>query len=145
MIDVEENVKNNEDYWVYCDVPMGRLIKDMQIGDGHFNALFDTGSERSYISPDVPMDNCVTLDEPFSVKIGGKTRIVKKRCIMNGAINGLKFDFSAFPLDELGIIDGKKVDILIGATAMEEWDIIIDPKDRKMNLKGLKNREFLEL
>lgn len=38
----------------------------------------------------------------------------------------------------------KEIDLLIGATAMEQWGMTIDPLTGRIDLKRLKKREFTE-
>ena len=70
-------------------------------------------------------------------------RIVKEVEI-EGKIDGYGFNTEAIPIDELGMVDGKTINVLIGASTMEEWEIIPNPKDGTLDLSGLKRREFTE-
>lgn len=131
---------------------MGRIIEKIKIkGDPKSSgidvfALFDSGSERSYIKTNaIPEDvNRIKIFQ-FTSKFGGSKRQITERCSLIGEINGLSFDFSAHPIDDIGIIDGKDIVVLIGATAMEEWDMKIYPKEKTIDLTALKKREFIEL
>ena len=42
-------------------------------------------------------------------------------------------------------MEGNDVQLIIGATAMEEWDIKVIPRGRQLDLSGLEKREFMEL
>jgi len=61
-----------------------------------------------------------------------------------GRIEGYGFDTYVIPIDDLGSIDGKVIDAIIGAETMEGWEIISNPKDGTLDLSGLKRREFTE-
>jgi len=50
----------------------------------------------------------------------------------------------AVPVDEIGAADGRKLDALIGARRMEQWEIRLDPKAGALDLEGLRRREFTE-
>ena len=39
---------------------------------------------------------------------------------------------------------GHEVDAIIGATAMEKWEILLNPKTGELDLEGLRRREFTE-
>jgi len=39
---------------------------------------------------------------------------------------------------------GHKLDVLLGAGTMEQWEISVNPKERSLGLEGLKRREFAE-
>lgn len=134
-------------------ITMGRIIKEIKIKpdigskiEKKAFAVFDTGSERSYVKKSLmPSGSSCSKIPPFTSKLGGNTRQIKEQCILIGVIEDLEFGFSAFPVDDIGIIDGQDVGILIGATAMEEWDIRVSPKGKTLDLEGLKKREFVEL
>ena len=84
------------------------------------------------------------MPQSYKIALGGKEIKVKGRCLFNGKIEGLDFSMWAIPIDELGKGDGKNIAILIGASTMEEWEIIPNPKDGTLDLSGLKRREFTE-
>ena len=84
------------------------------------------------------------LRHPYKVALGGKTFEVKIHCSIQGAIEGLEFHTEAVPIDEVGTVDGKKIDVIIGALTMDEWEIIPNPKEGTLDLSGLRRREFTE-
>lgn len=47
-------------------------------------------------------------------------------------------------MEDLGKINGKKIEVVIGALTMEKWEIIPNPKDATLDLTGLQRREFIE-
>ncbi|MHA1700416.1 MAG: hypothetical protein ACTSWN_16380 [Promethearchaeota archaeon] len=110
------------------------------------NAIFDTGSERSYVKRSFLPDgtNCIKIKN-FSVNLGGRRHVIKERCTLVADIDGLGFDFSAHPIVEIGKVEKMDIGLIIGTSAMEEWDMVIDPKGQRIDLDGLKRREFLEL
>ena len=132
---------------------MGRIIKKIKIfpelksvNESNVLAVFDTGSERSYVKKELlPKGVNYMKIKKFSVKMGGNTHGIDERCTLVGEIDGLPFDFSAHVIDTIGEVDKRDVDLIIGATAMEEWDMVIHPKGQEIDLQGLKKREFLEL
>ncbi|MBN2543938.1 hypothetical protein JXI42_13855 [bacterium] len=69
---------------------------------------------------------------------------VKEACIIVGKIDCLSFDTRATPIDDLGKVDGGKLDAIIGAETMEAWEIKLDPKSGTLDLEGLKRLEFTE-
>jgi len=42
------------------------------------------------------------------------------------------------------MVNGKELDIIIGTTTMEEWEIRLDSKNEGLDLSGLRRREFTE-
>ncbi len=87
----------------------------------------------------------VRLKKPYTVGIGGRSIVVREECILEVEVDGYSMTPKASIIDRPFIIEGKKVEAIIGATAMEEWEITIDMKTKKLNLEGLKRREFTEL
>ncbi|MGV9172939.1 MAG: hypothetical protein ACOC35_10270, partial [Promethearchaeia archaeon] len=109
---------------------MGRIIKKIKIKpesgspiEREVFAVFDTGSERSYVKKGyIPKDTKCSKIPTFSSGLGGKHHKITEGCNMVGEIQGLEFDFSPHPVDDIGAIDGNDIGVLIGSTAMEEWD-----------------------
>jgi hypothetical protein len=50
----------------------------------------------------------------------------------------------AVPIDDIGKADGYRLDAIIGALTMEQWEIRLDQKKKELDLEGLKRREFTE-
>ena len=69
---------------------------------------------------------------------------MKTHCCIQGSIEGLEFHTEAIPIDEIGHVDGKKINVIIGALRMEEWEIIPNPREGTLDLTGLNRREFTE-
>lgn len=124
---------------------MARIVKTIEIEGKEVVALFDTGAVHTYIrrnlAEGVPRRSIL---KKFKVTLGAKAIEVDEFCLIHGRIEGLAFDTKAVPVDEIGKINGKELDILIGALTMEEWEIIPNPKDATLDLSGLKRREFTE-
>jgi len=123
-----------------------RVIKKIELEGKPATALFDTGAYHTYIRrsflKDVPKR---TIKTPYTVALGGRTIEIKDLRLVMGKIEGLDFDLeSAAPVDEVGKIDGYELDAIIGALTMEKWEIKIDPRNEKLDLEGLRRREFTE-
>ncbi len=121
------------------------ILKEIEIEGKKAKTLFDTGSMHTYVSSrlleSVPIR---TLSESYKIALGGRKIEVKEYCSVEGRIEGLVFHTEAIPINEVGKVDGKVIDVLIGALTMEEWEIIPNPKDGTLDLSGLKRREFTE-
>ena len=77
--------------------------------------------------------------------MGGRAIEVRECCLFSGRIKGLDFFCTwGIPIDELGKVDGKTIDVIIGASTMEQWEITPNPKDGTLDLSGLRRREFTE-
>ena len=79
-----------------------------------------------------------------TVGIGGKIIIVQEECVIRGQIEGLEFTMKAIPIDDIGTVNGREIGAIIGATAMEEWEMRIDMAKAELDLSGLRRREFIE-
>ena len=124
---------------------MSRIFKQIEIEGKPAVALFDTGATLSYVRreflSEVPKR---TFRRPTRVGLGGKTIEVREACLALAEIEGWDLEFEAVPVDDLGAADGHALDAMIGALAMERWEIRLDPKNGVLDLAGLRRREFTE-
>ena len=122
-----------------------RIIKEIEIADKKAVALFDNGAFHTYVEKrlldGVPIQK---LSIPYMVGLGGEPIEVKEYCALWGRIEGYVFHTEAIPIDNLGEIDGHKLDAIIGALTMEAWEITLNPRDGTLGLEGLKRRVFIE-
>lgn len=125
---------------------MGRILRDIEIDGQNKKAIFDTGSVTSFITKDALPECAVCISiKPIDMRLAGKHHRIVKRCLISGKLEKKNFEFDAFLIDGLGEVQekGETLDILIGATTMEEWAIIVDPKKQTIDLGGLEKRQFL--
>jgi len=123
---------------------MARIVREIEINGKKVTALFDTGSMNTYIIEKFSSSQRIDLERPFRVGLGGETKEIKESCLLKGKIEGLEFSTDADIIEDLGTIDGKRIDIIIGARTMERWEIKLDPKTGELDLTGLRRREFTE-
>jgi hypothetical protein len=123
---------------------MSRIVKEIEAAGRKLTALFDTGSINTYIREEVAPVNRVALRYPFRVGLGGERREIGEVCILEGEIEGLGFSTDSYLIEDLGSIDGKRLDVIIGARTMEGWEIRLDPRTGELDLSGLRKREFTE-
>ena len=126
---------------------MSRSTKTIEIEGQPAKALFDTGAFHTYILRrylDAVPNAVLPVAVPYEVSLGGETFVVKEQALINGEIEGLGFNTSAVPVKSLGKANGHDLDAIIGAIAMEAWEITVNPKDGSLGLEGLKRREFTE-
>jgi len=123
---------------------MSRTFKNIEIEGKEALVLFDTGSYRSYVRKEFASENrWKTI--PFEVGLGGCRFRLSEACGLNCTIEGLGFDIKAYPVEEIGRDEhGREIDAIIGATAMEEWALILNPKTGEIDLTALRKREFTE-
>lgn len=124
---------------------MGRIIKDIEIEGKPAVALFDTGALHTYVRPSylesVPRR---AISHPLRVALGGRGIDIREHCLTDGKIEGLDFSTDAVPLEDIGRVEGRDLDALIGAMTMERYEIKLDPRAGTLDLEGLRRREFTE-
>jgi hypothetical protein len=126
------------------DKKVARIVKEIEINGKKLIALFDTGLINTYIRKEIAPSNRTILKRPIRVGLGGKIREIKERCIIEGEIEGLGFSTDSYITEDLGTINGKQLDLIIGARTLEEWEIRLNPKTGELDLTGLKRGEFTE-
>jgi len=115
------------------------------VGGKKLKALFDIRSNRSYIvKKAISKPECCMSTHPFNIVLNKRRWKIKEVYTVIGEMNELPFDFSAYLIDDLGKVDGKEIDVLIGASTMAEWEIRFMPDKKELKLSGLKERKFTE-
>jgi hypothetical protein len=69
---------------------------------------------------------------------------ISEECIVRCEIEGLELTLKVAPIEDIGTIEGRKLTAIIGAAAMEEWEIRMDLAKGELDLAGLRKREFTE-
>lgn len=124
---------------------MARIVKTIDIQGQPAVTLFDSGANYTYVrSALLVQAPRITVSKPVRVLLGGQTIDITENCLFNGKIEGLDFFTSAVPVVELGAVNGHKLDAIIGALTMEQWEIKLDPKKESLDLNGLRRRELTE-
>ncbi|MEA1964208.1 MAG: hypothetical protein U9O41_03660 [Candidatus Aerophobetes bacterium] len=124
---------------------MGRVRKNIII-DGHpCWTLFDTGARNTYIIADIA--NSLPkkkLTQPERVGIGGRVHHYDQICIMTALVEGKPVWTDACLLDEIGNDrEGKRIEVLFGALAMQRWGIRPLPDEEKIDMSRYP-KEFVE-
>ena len=67
-----------------------------------------------------------------AIGLGGREhRIQEWRTVIVEA-DGCDFSLKAYVLDEIGIEEGRPIELIIGATVLEEWEIGLRPEGRRL-------------
>ena len=124
---------------------MGRVREHMDVKGQKFWTLFDTGARNTYVVPRVAVLLATSaMPEPFRAAAGGKVHKANQAAILDAEIEGCKLSTHAVVLDEIGNDeDGKPIDILFGALAMQQWGIRPVPDQEKLDLSHY-SKEFVE-
>lgn len=128
---------------------MSRIFQELDVKEKKLLALFDTGSDITYVTKEsLPKGiRCEKMRER-TYHLASETHKITESCILPIKLDGQDFIIQAFVVNSIGggrkpAETNRKIDLLFGAVMMEEWDIKLDPKRKKLDLSGLEKREFL--
>lgn len=115
---------------------MGRVRRNVGVGDHAFWALFDTGAMNTYVVEEVAsLLPTVSLEIPEPVALAGRAQQVHKICLLSCLVEGLPIHLEARVLPEIGTDEqGRKIEILLGALAMQQWGIVPIPKEERLDM-----------
>lgn len=124
---------------------MGRIYDTIHSNSKSLHALFDTGAVHNYVTKKAAKGLSINrLPKPFVVGIGGETRSIHEACFIYGELQNERLFCWALVVEELGLDDqSKEIDMLLGATEMQRWNIKIDPREERLDLSGFRE-EFIE-
>jgi len=107
--------------------------------------LFDSGARRTYITPAVAAKLTVSsLANPVRTALGGSHKQSSEAAVLEASVEGFPISTHALVLDQIGIDeDGKPIEVLFGALAMQEWGIRLIPEHEKLDMTHYPT-EFLE-
>jgi hypothetical protein len=124
---------------------MGRIRQHIQVNGKKFWTLFDSGARNTYVVPGVAAHlTTAKLDKPFRSALGGRTRRSTRGAWLNAEVQGKKIFTNAMVIDEIGKDEeGKPIEILFGALAMQQWGIRLVPDEERLDLTHYP-KEFVE-
>jgi hypothetical protein len=124
---------------------MGRIREHIKIKGKSFWTLFDTGARNTYVVPKVASRLATTkLPKTFRSALGGTVKKATKAAVLNAEVHGHKITTHALVIDEIGRDEnGKGIDVLFGALAMQQWGIRPIPDEERLDLTNYP-KEFVE-
>ena len=124
---------------------MGRIRKPLQVQGRDCWALFDTGARNTYVVPAVAsLLTTSKIPHPFRSALGGSHQEAKETALLECDIEGHPISVHAMVIDEIGPDeDGRPIEILFGALAMQQWGIRPVPDEEDLDLSHYP-KEFLE-
>lgn len=124
---------------------MGRVRDHIQVDGQRFWALFDAGARNTYVTPKVAAHLATSkLAKPFQSALGGSIKRAKKTALLEGKIQGHRISTHAMVIDEIGNDgQGKPIEVLFGALAMQQWGIRPVPDEERLDLTHYPE-EFVE-
>jgi hypothetical protein len=124
---------------------VGRIRDYVKVNGKKCWTLFDSGAQNTYVVARVAR-LLVTkkLKKPFRTALGGGVKKTATAAILDADVQGHKIVTNAMVIDEIGHDeDGKAIDILFGALAMQQWGIRLVPKEERLDLSHYP-KEFVE-
>lgn len=128
---------------------MGRIRESVDVKGRPCWTLFDSGARNSYITEKAAEQlhvEAVSSNRAFA--LGGKQHHISKACIVQASVEGHPVEFHANVIDEIGKDEeGRSIDLLFGAIAMQQWGIKLDVPAEKLDLTHIAHDfvEFTEL
>lgn len=124
---------------------MGRIRQMIQVDGRDCWTLFDTGARNTYIVPEVAqLMSTSRAPHPIRTALGGRVREVDTTAVLQARVEGRDISSHAMVVDEIGSDeDGKPIDILFGALAMQQWGIRLMPDQEQLDLSHYPE-EFIE-
>lgn len=107
--------------------------------------LFDSGARNTYVTPKVAQQcDVASLPVARGAALEGKIHQVTQSCLLFAEIEGHPIETHASVIDEIGKgEDGRPIDVLFGALAMQEWGIRLDLPNERLDLTHY-SRDFVE-
>ncbi len=115
---------------------MGRIRQLVNVQGRSAWTLFDSGARNTYIVPEIAAELSTTnLPRPTYTKLGGETKVSSQAAVLIGEVDGKPFHTEAMVIDRIGDDEeGKAIEVLFGALAMQQWGIRLIPEEEKLDL-----------
>ncbi|MBM4027784.1 MAG: hypothetical protein FJ280_20645 [Planctomycetes bacterium] len=124
---------------------MGRVRDMIRVDGQECWTLFDTGARNTYVVPSVAQV-LSTTETPHSIRtaLGGSVKETTRTALLQAEVEGRLISTHAMVVDEIGKDeDGRRIEILFGALAMQQWGIRTIPDEERLDLSHYPE-EFVE-
>lgn len=124
---------------------MGRAREMINVSGRDSWTLFDTGARNTYIVPAVASVLTITkARRPYRAALGGGVKVATGTAVLEADVEGHAISTHAMVVDDIGKNeDGKDIEVLFGALAMQQWGIRPIPDEERPDLSHYPE-EFLE-
>jgi hypothetical protein len=124
---------------------MGRVRQHIEIDGRKCWTLFDTGARNTYVVSEVArLLTTSKLEKPFRTSLGGSVKESDETALLEAKVEGYRISTHAMVLDNIGKDeDGKPIEVLFGALAMQQWGIRPVPDQDKLDMTHYPT-EFVE-
>ena len=124
---------------------MGRIREMIKVDGRECWTLFDTGARNTYVVP-VVAEILTTSETPRPIRtaLGGGVKETTRTALLQAEVEGHLVSTHAMVVDEIGADeDGRPIEILFGALAMQQWGIRPIPDEERLDLSHYPE-EFIE-
>src|SRR5947208_3908351 len=124
---------------------MGRIRQTIKVDGQECWTLFDTGARNTCVVPSVAKAlKTSAMSHAFRTALGGEVKETNTSAILEAEIEGHPIATHALVIDEIGKDEnGKPIEILFGALAMQQWGIRPIPDEERLDLTHYP-KEFVE-
>ncbi len=124
---------------------MGRVREYIRVNGQECWTLFDSGARKTYVVPAVASLLATTkLPKALRSGLGGKVKKAAKAALLVAQLQGHDISTNALVVSEIGKDEeGKPIEVLFGALAMQEWGIRLVPDEERLDLTHYP-KEFVE-
>ena len=124
---------------------MGRIRQMIKVDGRQFWTMFDTGARNTYVVPAVAqLLSTSKTSHPIRTAIGGHVKQADTTALLQAEIEGHQISTHAMVVDRIGTDEeGKAIEILFGALAMQQWGIRPVPDEEGLDLSNYPE-EFVE-
>ena len=124
---------------------MGRIRAMIEVDGRKCWTMFDTGARNTYVLPVVAeLLTTSKMPHPIRTALGGGVRLTDKTAILQAEVEGHSISTHAMVIDEIGADeDGRTIEVLFGALAMQQWGIRPIPDEEKLDFSHYPE-EFVE-
>jgi hypothetical protein len=124
---------------------MGRIRQMINVRGRQCWTLFDTGARNTYVVPDVAQHLPTSkMPRKFRSSLGGGVKETDTMALMDAEVEGLPISTNVMVIDKIGTDeDGKPIEILFGALAMQQWGIRPVPDQENLDMSHYPH-EFVE-
>ena len=115
---------------------MGRAREMITVDGRECWTLFDTGARNTYVVPAVA-DVLLTSETPHPIRtaLGGSVKETTRTTLLQAEVEGHLISTHAMVVDKIDKDeDGRRIEILFGALAMQQWGIRPVPDEERLDL-----------
>jgi hypothetical protein len=124
---------------------MGRIRRNIKVDGRQCWTLFDSGARNTYVTcPVARLLSTYRFTGPIRSAIGGRIRETDTAAMLDAVVEGRRVLTQALVVDDIGADeDGRPIEILFGALAMQQWGIRLIPEEERLDLSHYPE-EFVE-